>query len=182
MKLNREGTFRAKIVGHGWAVSRGSQSLGISVTCLCTHQLGGQPEEWKPITDSCPMVDGTVWIVGKDGSPRNQVREMFMLASGWDGSDEQIDGEKPWEALDVEIDVEVDDYQAAKGKEAFRIQWINPLGTSAGKRPVLKSDVEEAKARRARAASGAWRTFTPPIPPPEPPPVVESPEGESIPF
>ena len=117
------------------------------ISCMLTHQQG--PTGWEEITDGVWMVDGTVWIIDKVGDRREDVIESLMIATGWDGTMEQLLGETnpKWKPLDVEVVVKKEMY---KEVERHRIAFIEPITTGPGAIPISNSVASKLKEKFAK--------------------------------
>ncbi|WP_413936937.1 hypothetical protein [Nitrospira sp. BLG_1] len=143
-QVAKEGRFRAKIYQYRPDLSGSSEATGLWMSCLLLKEQG--PLGWTDIKDGVYCAEGTVWFIKANGDKREDVIENLRLATGWDGTMEQLLGETetPWVPLDVEITVKKEVY---KEQERYKIAFVNAITEGPGAVPVGKTTAEKLKER-----------------------------------
>lgn len=125
--------------------SKTSAAFGIRFTFIATHYAGTNGQ-WIELGPPLPQIEGTQWIMDKQGEARHDVIENLKIATAWDGATDkgfsQLAGDEVWEATPCEIVVGKETY---KNKDRLRVEWVNPLNVKPGAKPI--SEANKARLR-----------------------------------
>lgn len=180
-QLDREGTFRAKIVDYGLKKGKdGSQSVAVSVKFVILEHYNFNTEEWEDWRGyEEHEVWGNFYVVKADGNLGDFACRALIKNCGWDGYLESV-LEKTWEVRDCQISVGVNEW---KGKTSYRAEFVNDWNDTPGG-GVSNVGVDEVKALSARlggplralAGTVANAAKKPPNGKPASPPPTKKPE------
>lgn len=146
-QLDREGTFRAKIVDYGLKKGKdGSQSIAVALKFVILEHYNFNTEEWEDWRGyEEHEVWGNFYVVKADGSLGEFACKALMKSCGWDGYLESV-VEKTWSAKECQISVGPNEW---KGKITYRVEFVNGWDETPGG-GIGNVDAEEVKALSAR--------------------------------
>jgi len=141
--INREATFKCKIVDHG--LSRSSNSWPQWVAQLQAFEIYDEDEKvWVDWTDQEENQISTYMVlVGGKGETLGV--SQLVAATGWDGSSFIELGGLDLSEVTVQARVELHSYN---GKESYQVSWLDAGDATPG-RSVKKLDAEGMKALEA---------------------------------
>jgi len=141
--VNREATFKCKIVDHG--LSRSSNSWPQWVAQLQAFEIYDEDEKvWVDWTDQEENQISTYMVlVGGKGETLGV--SQLVAATGWDGSSFIELGGLDLSEVTVQARVELHSYN---GKESYQVSWLDAGDATPG-RSVKKLDAEGMKALEA---------------------------------
>lgn len=194
LQVDRDGTFRAEIIGYGIKeMDSGAVSIAVQVQLLewWGADQGGDPQ-WFDFAANNMEAEGDFWIVsGRDkGNKVNEhAAKTLMENAGWDGVFDSIQN-KTWEPTRCQVVVKSEVYNGqSRRKIAFLNDWNKTPGSNLSN--VTPDKVKELSARfgsQFRALAGTVkRNGPPPAGGPTPPPPAHGmapppPVGGDIPF
>ncbi len=178
--VTREGTFRGIITEYGLRETDGG-ALGISFKAMLSdwhyehqNEAGEMISEWYPWADQNEFVEGSIWIIKKDGKT-NESGVKSAFKAGWDGDLASVES-GDWKPIPCQFVVKSESYKNKRGEEvvtlkaAFVNGYDDPVGKSYGNVDQDKVKALNAKyggAFRALAGS-ASKPKAPSTPPPKP--------------
>ena len=141
-----------------WLREAASGAVGVHVgyKVLGKHE-DGEWQDWREFGEY--RVDGTVWIVKRDGTVNQIGVDQLRDVLGWDGRMELFS--RPVPRGKIQIEVQAEEY---KGAVDHRVNWIYPVDAPIGSGTVAPGRQKELANRFGsllRAAAGG--SATPPI-------------------
>lgn len=125
-----EGTFRGQIVSYGLhEAESGAKAVNLRVT---VEEAWWADDEgvyaWRDWREYGFAVDGSIWVVKKDGSLNENSVRSLMENAGWEANFRQL-SEQTWEPRPIQFTVEEDTY---KDELRYRIGFINAYDATPG--------------------------------------------------
>lgn len=143
--VSQVGSFRGPIMEYG-LFEADSGSVGINIKCAITDIF--HEDDWLDYREYDLEVEGTIWIVKKDGSLNESGVQSLVKYAGWDGMLEAITS-KTWQPDEISFSVEAATYkEKTRHKINFIGSWENPPGRMMG-------NVDEAKAKALASRFGS---------------------------
>lgn len=177
--VDRDGTFRAEIVGYGLKeMESGAVSVALQVRLVeWFGQEAGSEPQWYDFSMMNMEAEGDFWIVsGRDRG--NKVNEMAAKSlidnAGWDGMFDSIQNQT-WEPTPCQVVVKTEEY---KGQKRRKISFLNDWNRTPGANlsNVTPEKVKELSMRygsQFRAIAGnTKRNGAQPASMPTPPPAM----------
>jgi hypothetical protein len=153
-RLDREGVFKARLVGMGLKPSTETQSVAVWLEFQITAQQdGAEWTDWTAYEDH--SIVGYFYIVKKDGTVNEPVVANLVEVIDWNGDPDTIVGDPP--DIPVQITVGQETYN---GKTTLKVQWLNPVDYQGGVKNATPEEVQQIKKQFGsllRAAAGAAR-------------------------
>jgi len=129
------GRYQARPTSWSIYESQNSESRGISIQYQCTLRLDVERDEYVPTEGPPKGAEGTVWIIGRDGTPNQRGIRDLARVFGWNGDLEQFAADSGWRPKDCEITVVEEEYN---GKKRLKVAWINELGSKGRTKDTAK--------------------------------------------
>lgn len=143
-ELDREGTFRGRIIEYGLQESD-SGSVGINVKCVIDEAYNFETESWEDWREFEFECFGYVNLVKKDGKSNDKSAENLCKCAGWNGSlgDVALGG---WKPDPIQFTTKADTY---KDKTSFKVDYINQFDRIPGG-GIKSVDPDKAKTLQAK--------------------------------
>ena len=193
LQLDRIGRFRVKPV-EWYLREAASGAVGVAITYEVMAKWNDGDNVWDDWSEYGPYrVEGTVWVVKKDGGVNKSGVDQFAGSLGWDGSMAVFYGPVP--RFMAQVTVTMEEY---KGQVDYRADWLRPADASV----ISGGGVDSARGRELNtrfgsllraAASSSTPPSTPaptpkaaevptPTPTPKEPPPEDGEPGDDLPF
>lgn len=189
--IDREGTFRAEIIGYGLKEME-SGAVAVNIHVQLTEAWDSEGQAWGDWREHNVEAYGDVWIVKKDNGGINAKGAKSLVdCAGWDGDPEAIVNQT-WKPTPCQVVVKREEYE---GKVSFKVAFVNEFDRTPG---ANLGNVTPEKAKTLASKFGSQfralignrnRNSAPPQNKPSPPPKAEfaavGPDGkprEGIPF
>lgn len=158
--LTKEGKYRARIVGY-WPDESQKGAFGVKLKCEVTATSSSEGG-WIDC-EPCD-VEGTIWLIKKDGEPNEGAVKSLMEHAGWDGNLESlVDG---WVPKPVCIEVKNEEYN---GVTRTRVAFINGYDSGGSVTRTRLAELQAKFGHRLAALGGAVTpTKRDPLAPPPP--------------
>jgi hypothetical protein len=170
-ELDREGTFRGRIIEYGLQEGKNTSSVGIAIKVAIDEAYNFEAESWEDWREYAVECYGYVNLVKGDGSANDKSAENLCLCTGWNGSVGDIAmGE--WKPEPIQFTTKANEYN---GKTSFKVDYINQYDRSPGG-GIKSVDADKAKALQAkygttfRALAANTKRNNPPADKPKSPP------------
>jgi hypothetical protein len=182
--IDRPGRFRAHPVD--WSLQEAKESSAVSVYMefAIDEYWDTGTKSWISWSEYDHHVNGSIWLIKRDGSINENASKTLIEALGWKGDVDDLNRTDTWTPHHCQIVVEEDTYN---GKTKLKVAWVNPYDSSPTIRKMEPQKIGQVKAAlgsqfRALAAN-IRRNGPQPIPakpkvePPPPLPVEPPPEA-----
>lgn len=143
----KEGSYRIKIVNYSLREAK-SGAVGITLHAVITHEPGpdGEWEECDP-----GEVEGTVWVIKKDGDANDRAVESLMNHAGWDGNLQSV-SMRTWQPTPCSCTTKREEYQ---GTVSYKIAFINGFDNSPPMSTTRAAELQAKYGEKLRRLGGA---------------------------
>lgn len=143
--VSNKGEFRGQVLEYG-LFEADSGSVGVNLKCSIEDIY--HEEEWADYREYDLEVEGTIWIVKKDGGLNESGVQSLVKHAGWDGMIEAITGQT-WQPNGISFSVEPNEY---KGKTTYKINFIGSWDQPPGRK---MGNVDETKGKALASRFGS---------------------------
>jgi len=166
--LEWEGVCRGVIVEHGlFEADSGAEAVNVVADIHDYYDTGltpdGTPIGWENCRNSEYQVEGSIWIIKKDGTINQSQAKSLMQFAGWDGDLAALDS---WRPTPCSFTIQKDTYRETI---RYRIAWINgyddtPGGGLTNVSPDRAKELQGRYGSQFRALAGNVTRATVPVP------------------
>jgi hypothetical protein len=128
-------------------VTAESGAMGIAIRATLQQIWNGEAGAWEDWSQYEMTADGTVWVVGKGGNPRDKAIESLCKSAGWDGNLEHVTNGS-WQPTPCQFVVNEDSY---RDQVRYKISFVNDFDQT----PGGVGNVTAEKAKELQAKFGA---------------------------
>jgi hypothetical protein len=163
-ELDREGTFQGVIVEYWVRDTDKSKSVAVAYRAKITAMYDFENERWDDWSEFVEhLVEGSQWVIGKDGKVLERGFETLVQETGWDGSFTSI-VQQTWQPTPCQFVVKNEPY---KGKDYFKVAFINafdriPGGGSAAANPEKVNELQTLYGSQLKGLAGQFKRNTKP--------------------
>lgn len=125
--VDREGTFRADIIGYGLKEME-SNAVAVNVHVVLTEAWDDANAAWVDWREYNVDAYGDIWIVKKDGTVNKKSAQSLVDCTGWDGDTEAIVNQT-WKPTPCQVIIKRDEYE---GKVRFNVAFLNEFDRTPG--------------------------------------------------
>ncbi len=121
LPVDRVGSWRVEVTEYGLYKSDGG-AWAITLKCHALEHYNTEKKQWENWTQyGYVQIEGSLWVIGKDGSLNDRKARSLVQSVGWNGNFESIE-DGSWQPTRCQVTTELNDY---KGEERLQIGFVN---------------------------------------------------------